>query len=46
VVIDLFSRHVVGWSMQPSMHTDIVLSALTSLRRPVQRPTVAPILCR
>ena len=29
VVIDLFSRRVVGWSMQPSMHTDIVLSALT-----------------
>ena len=29
VVIDLFSRRVVGWSMQSSMHTDIVLSALT-----------------
>ncbi len=29
VVIDLFSRRVVGWSMQPSLHTDIVLSALT-----------------
>src|SRR3954465_3779724 len=24
VVIDLFSRRVVGWSMQSSMHTDIV----------------------
>jgi putative transposase len=29
VVIDLFSRRVVGWSMQPTLHTDIVLSALT-----------------
>ena len=29
VVIDLFSRRVVGWSMQLSLHTDIVLSALT-----------------
>jgi putative transposase len=29
VVIDLFSRRVVGWSIQPSMHTDIVLTALT-----------------
>ena len=29
VVIDLFSRRVVGWSMQSHMRTDIVLSALT-----------------
>lgn len=29
VVIDLFSRRVVGWSMQSSVDTDIVLSALT-----------------
>ena len=29
VVIDLFSRQVVGWSMQPKMHTDLVLKALT-----------------
>jgi putative transposase len=29
VVIDLFSRRVVGWSMQPTLHTEIVLSALT-----------------
>ena len=29
VVIDLFSRRVVGWSMQSHMETDIVLSALT-----------------
>jgi len=29
VVIDLFSRRVVGWSMQSHMKTDLVLSALT-----------------
>ena len=29
VVIDLFSRRVVGWSMQSHMRTDIVLDALT-----------------
>jgi putative transposase len=29
VVIDLFSRRVVGWSMQGHMRTDLVLSALT-----------------
>lgn len=28
VVIDLFSRQVVGWSMQPKIHTDLVLKAL------------------
>lgn len=28
VVIDLFSRQVVGWSMQPKMQTDLVLNAL------------------
>ena len=28
VVIDLFSRQVVGWSMQPRMHVDLVLNAL------------------
>lgn len=28
VVIDLFSRQVVGWSMQPQMHADLVLNAL------------------
>lgn len=28
VVIDLFSRQVVGWSMQPTMHADLVLKAL------------------
>jgi putative transposase len=29
VVLDLFSRRVVGWSMRPTLHTDIALSALT-----------------
>jgi putative transposase len=29
VVIDLFSRHVVGWAMQARMPTDLVLQALT-----------------
>ena len=29
VVIDLFSRQVIGWSMQPKMHVDLVLNALT-----------------
>ena len=28
VVVDLFLRKVIGWSMQPRMTTDIVLSAL------------------
>lgn len=28
VVIDLFSRQVIGWSMQPKMHVDLVLNAL------------------
>lgn len=28
VVIDLFSRQVVGWSMQPRMHVELVLNAL------------------
>jgi putative transposase len=27
-VIDLFSRQVIGWSMQPRMETDLVLKAL------------------
>lgn len=30
VVIDLFSRQVVGWSMEPRMQSDLVLQALTS----------------
>jgi putative transposase len=27
-VIDLYSRQVVGWSMQPHMHTSLVTDAL------------------
>ncbi len=30
VVIDLFSRRVVGWSMQSRMTTDLALQALLS----------------
>jgi len=29
IVLDLFSRRVVGWSMQSHMRTDLVLDALT-----------------
>jgi transposase InsO family protein len=29
VVLDLFSRRVVGWSMQASLHKELVLGALT-----------------
>lgn len=28
VVVDLFSRKVIGWTMQPRMTKDIVLNAL------------------
>ncbi len=28
VVVDLFSRKVIGWSMQPRMTKEIVLNAL------------------
>lgn len=28
VVIDLFSRQVIGWSMQPQMHADLAIKAL------------------
>ena len=28
VVLDLFSRQVIGWSMRPTMHVDLVLDAL------------------
>ena len=37
IVIDLFSRRVVGWSMQPTMSRDLVMQALLSAlwrRRP------------
>lgn len=43
VVIDLFSRHVIGWSMQPQMHVDLVLNALTMAvwrRKPKQKVIV------
>jgi putative transposase len=32
VVIDLFSRRVVGWSMQPEMHSNLVIDALEMAR--------------
>jgi putative transposase len=28
VVLDLYSRKVIGWSMKPSMHRDLVLDAV------------------
>ena len=37
VVLDLFSRRVIGWSMQPTMSRDLVIQALLSAvwqRRP------------
>lgn len=37
IVLDLFSRKVIGWSMRPSMDTELVISALRmalSQRRP------------
>ena len=43
VVIDLFSRQVVGWSMQPRMHSDLVIQALLMAvwrRKPGQRVVV------
>lgn len=43
VVIDLFSRQVVGWSMQPRMQTDLVMQALLMAvwrRKPEQRVIV------
>jgi putative transposase len=46
VVIDLFSRRVVGWSIQPSMDTDIVLSALTMAVRPAPARTGAAAALR
>jgi putative transposase len=30
VILDLYSRQVVGWSMQPRMHSDLVLQALVA----------------
>jgi len=43
VVIDLYSRRVVGWSMQPRMQMDLVLSALLMAvwrRKPKHRVVV------
>lgn len=43
VVIDLFSRRVVGWSMRPRMTTDLVLQALLMAvwkRKPQKAVTV------
>lgn len=43
VVIDLYARRVVGWSMQSRMHMDLVLSALLMAvwrRKPTSRVTV------
>lgn len=39
VVVDLFARKVVGWSMKPTLHRDIVMDALLMAvwrRRPKQ----------
>ncbi len=43
VVIDLYSRRVIGWSMQSRMHTDLALSALLMAvwrRKPTSRVIV------
>jgi len=43
VVIDLFSRQVVGWSMQPRMQSDLVLKALLAAvwrRKPMDKVIV------
>lgn len=43
VVLDLFSRQIVGWSMSSRMHTDLVLQALLMAvwrRRPKQEVVV------
>ena len=42
MVIDLYSRSVVGWSMKPTMATEIVLDALTMAvwRRKPKQPVI------
>jgi putative transposase len=43
VVVDLFSRIVVGWSMKPTLHRDLVLDALLMAvwrRKPKQKVIV------
>ena len=42
VVIDLFSRRVVGWSMKPTMEKEIVLDAL--MMAICQRRSTGPVL--
>jgi putative transposase len=34
VVVDLFSRQVVDWTMRPSLHAELVLAALLAACRP------------
>ena len=33
VVMDLFSRKIVGWAMRKTLHTELVLAALTMAQR-------------
>ncbi len=43
VVLDLFSRSVVGWSMKPTLHSDLVVNALIMAvwrRKPKQKVIV------
>ena len=45
VVLDLFSRRIVGWSMQASLHKELVLDALLTFptfggQQVKQRPTI------
>jgi len=37
VVMDLFSRKIVGWAMRKTLHTELVVTALTMAQR-VRRP--------
>jgi putative transposase len=41
-ILDLFSRKVIGWSMQPTMTSDIVIKALLMLVR--QRPKATQVI--
>lgn len=42
VVMDLYSRRIVGWSMQPTIHRDLVIQALLAARW--RRKTKNPIV--
>ena len=42
VVLDLFSRQVIGWSMQPQLGRDLVLQAV--LMAVWQRTSAAPVI--